>query len=158
MGRLVSSLSKMILILAPCVLVLASCSSQFAASMRKVTYPPDFAYIEQGKLRSDMGRLAQQMRLLDQALIEQNSLHDQTSVDAERQRQKVLATLRNMGRIATELKAGNTGANHPFMQDHMQDFVAKVDKAKVAASLEQPRYFFAGKISGGCTNCHKVNR
>jgi hypothetical protein len=40
----------------------------------------------------------------------------------------------------------------------MQDFVAKVDQARVTASLEQPRYYFAGKVSGGCTSCHKVNR
>jgi hypothetical protein len=36
--------------------------------------------------------------------------------------------------------------------------MSKVDKARVAASFEQPRYYFAGKVAGGCTSCHKVNR
>jgi hypothetical protein len=61
-------------------------------------------------------------------------------------------------RVATSLKAGNTGANHPFMQDYMQDFIAKIDQARGGAAIEPPRYFYAGKLSGGCTNCHKVNR
>ncbi len=158
MKKLIISLSKIMLIVAPCILLIAGCSSQFAASMRKVTYPPDFDYVEQAKLRSDMGRLAQQMRLLDQALIKQYDQDDHPTVDAESQRQKVLSALQSMGTIASKLKAGDAGANHPFMQDYMQDFVAKIDKARVAASFEQPRYYFAGKISGGCTSCHKVNR
>jgi hypothetical protein len=98
------------------------------------------------------------MRLLDQALIKQYDQDGHPTVDAESQRQKVLSALQNMATIASKLKAGDAGANHPFMQDHMQDFVAKIDKARVAASFEQPRYYFAGKISGGCTSCHKVNR
>ena len=127
------------------------CSSQFATKVRKVTYPPDFNYTVQADLRSDMDKLAQQMVLLEQALAskaeDDNDAH-------EKQRQQVLFTLRNMERIATSLKAGDTGANHPFMQD----FIAKIDQARGGASIEPPRYFFSGKLSGGCTNCHKVNR
>ncbi len=146
---------KKVFMLATCTLVTVACSSQFAASMRKVTYPPDFKYTEPAELRSDMGRLAQQMQLLDQALISQS---EQTQVEAEMQRKEVLLALKNMERIATSLQAGDAGANHPFMQDYMQGFVSKIDQARVAASLEQPRYYFAGKVSGACTNCHKVNR
>lgn len=136
-------------------LLLVGCSSQFASKMRKVTYPPDFKYTAPAELKSDMAKLAQQMRLLDQALM---TPHDKTEVGVEKQRQQVLSALLNMSKIASNLKAGNAGANHPFMQDYMQDFVAKVDQAKGAASLKEPRYFFAGKVSGGCTSCHKVNR
>jgi hypothetical protein len=138
-----------------CALVLVGCSSQFAASIRKVTYPLDFKYTEQADLRSDMGRLAQQMSLLDHALLDQ---YDRTQASAEIQRQQVLIALQKIGKLASNLKAGNNGANHPFMQDHMQDFVAKIDKARTMASLEQPSYYFAGKISGECINCPKVNR
>lgn len=136
-------------------IMIASCHSQFANKVRKVTYPPDFIYTEQGDLRTEMTQLAQQMLLLDRALV---TSPESTVLASEAQRQAVLNSLREMERIASRLKAGNAGANHPFMEDFMQEFIAKVDKARGAASIEPPRYYYAGKVSGGCTNCHKVNR
>jgi hypothetical protein len=155
MTNLKISVRKIVFIAAISSIVLAGCSSQFAASMRKVTYAPDFKYTEQTVLRSDMGKLAQQMSLLEQALIEP---YGETPADIELQREQVLTSLRSMAAIASRLKTGSEGANHPFMEDYMQDFTSKIDKARVAASLAQPRYYFAGKVSGGCTSCHQVNR
>ena len=134
---------------------LVGCSSQVADSIRKFTYPPGFKYTEPTELRSDMAKLAQQILLLDDLLIPQdkNSQHGE-----EVQQHKVLNVLKNMGSIVSKLVEGETGGNHPFIQKHMQDFLAKVDKAKTAASLQEPNYYYAGKVSGGCTNCHKVNR
>lgn len=134
---------------------LVGCSSQFAESMRKYTYPPGFKYIQPSELRSDMAKLAQQMLLLDEVLIKP---YERTQVGAEGQRQQVLLVLQNMERTASTLIEGETGGNHPFIQEHMQEFIAKVDKARAAASLQEPNYYYAGKVSGGCTNCHKVNR
>ncbi|WP_343856872.1 hypothetical protein [Aliiglaciecola litoralis] len=124
-------------------------------SLRKVTYPPDFKYTEPSKLRSEMGQLAQQMRMLDEALNERPNHND---VEIEEQRQQVLSALAQIERIASRLQSGNSGANHPFMQDYMDTFVSQVGEARVAASLPEPRYYFAGKISGGCTSCHRINR
>lgn len=155
MQNSIVTLSKTLLIITLNLFLLSACNNQFASSMRKVTYPPDFEYVTQDTLRSDMGKLSQQMLLLDNALIMQTEQGEDAS---EIQRTKVLSALQNMAEIASKLKAGEAGANHPFMQDYMQNFAAKIDKAKVAASLAQPRYYFAGQVSGGCTNCHKVNR
>jgi len=134
---------------------MVGCSSQFAESMRKFTYPPGFKYTQPAELRSDMAKLAQQMLLLDEILI---NPYEQTQGGAEDQRQQVLQVLQNMGRIASSLIEGETGGNHPFIQEHMQEFVAKVDQARAAVSLQEPNYYYVGKVSGGCTNCHKVNR
>lgn len=142
------------IVILACIFVV-SCNSQIASSMRKMTYPPDFTYTEQSELRSDMAKLAQQMVLLEEALAITPSALDNTQ---EIQRQKVLLTLRNIGRIAANLRANDSGANHPYMQDYMQEFISKIDAARVAASIATPRYYYAGKIAGGCTNCHKVNR
>jgi len=131
------------------------CSSQFAESMRKYTYPPGFKYTQPDELRSEMAKLAQQMLLLDEILIKP---HEQTQGSVPDQRQQVMQILQNMGRIASTLIEGEAGGNHPFLQGHLQEFVAKVDQAKIAASLKDPNYYYAGKVSGGCTNCHKVNR
>jgi len=155
MSNLKIRLTRIAVIALASAIVLAGCSSPFAESMRKVTYAPDFKYTEQAVLRSDMDKLGQQMSLLEQALAKPYG----ESPDAiEAQREQVLDALRNMSAIASRLKTGSEGANHPFMEDYMQDFVSKVDKARVAASFEQPRYYFAGKVAGGCTSCHKVNR
>ncbi|MFT6268886.1 MAG: hypothetical protein ACJAVV_001701 [Alphaproteobacteria bacterium] len=155
MSNLSMSVSKVVLIVAISAIVLIGCSSKFTASMRKVTYPPDFKYTEPADLRSDMHQLAFQMGLLDKALVMPSV---QTSNEVEIQRVEVLNVLRHMGRIANSLQAGNSGANHPYMDDYMQDLVAKIDEARIGASLQQPRYYFAGKVSGGCVNCHKANR
>lgn len=135
--------------------LLSSCSSQFANKIRQVTYPPDFNYTEQTNLRSDMAMLAQQMVLLERSL---DQVAENTVIAREAQRQDVLNSLKEMQRIASRLKAGNAGANHPFMDDYMQTFITKVDQARGAASIDPPRYYFAGKVSGACTNCHTVNR
>ena len=134
---------------------IVGCSSKFAESMRKVTYPPGFKYIKPTELRSDMAKLAHQMFLLDEALINRDA---PTKKGVEAQRQQVLQILQNMGKTASTLIEGETGGNHPFIQDHMQDFVATIDQAKAAASLQEPNYYYADKVSGRCTNCHKVNR
>ena len=155
MYKLSMSFKKLVLITVTCATVLVGCSSQFAASMRKVTYAPDFKYTEQSVLRSDMDKLAQQLSLLELALIKP---YGETPEEVEIQREEVLSALKNMSAIAARLKSGNAGANHPFMETYMQDFIARIDKARTAASLQEPRYFFAGKVSGSCTSCHKVNR
>lgn len=155
MFKATMSCKKLILIAAANTIVLMGCSNQFASSVRKVTYPPDFKYTDQSVLRSDMDKLALQMSLLERALIKP---YGETPEDLETQREEVLAALKSMSAIATSLKTGNAGANHPFMEDYMQDLVGKIDKARTAASFQQPRYYFAGQVSGSCTSCHKVNR
>ncbi|MEM0912254.1 MAG: hypothetical protein AAGJ37_14865 [Pseudomonadota bacterium] len=143
-----------VLILLICFLLIG-CSNNLAEGLRKVTYPPDFNYTSTTELRSEMSLLAQQMVLLEQALHENEG---QESDNNEVRREQVVNILRDMGRIANRLKAGNAGVNHPFMDDYMQDFIAKVDQARGAASINPPRYFLAGKVAGACSACHKVNR
>ena len=122
-----------------------------AALVRKVTYPPDFKYVSTAELRSSMDQLAFQLQLLDQMMAD-------SAAGQAVQQQQVVDTLRNIEHIGTDLQAGEAGANHPFLQDHMSDFVLNVGQARIAASLEPPRYYLAGRVAGGCINCHKVNR
>ena len=132
-------------------LMTSGCSSQMAAAMRKVTYPPEFQYVEPAQLRSNMDHLAQHVRSLDLALHPSNS-------DLSPEQQQVIAALQSIERIADKLKAGEGGASHPFLQNDMSRFASQVTEARVAASLPQPSYYLAGKVAGGCVNCHKINR
>ena len=132
------------------ILAFTGCSN-LPALVRKVTYPPDFKYVSTDELRSRMSQMAFQLQLLDHALEESN-------IGQPDQQQNVLSALRNIERIGSSLQAGEEGSNHPFLQDYMNDFVNDVGQARSAASLIPPSYYYAGRIAGGCVNCHKVNR
>jgi len=141
---------KSIILLLSTVLVFSGCSD-FAAVVRKVTYPPDFKYVTGEELRTRMDQMAYQLQFLDNALAENNS-------GQSTQQQQVLGALSNIERISVSLQAGDAGSSHPFLQDYMSEFVINVGRAKQAASLDSPSYYAAGRVAGGCINCHKVNR
>lgn len=140
---------RMILLLSA-VLVISGCND-IAAMVRKVTYPPDFNYVSEQEFRSRMDQLAFQLQLLDRALVKVNT-------EQSIQQQQVLDTLRNIERIGSSLQAGEAGSSHPFLQDFMDDFVTDVRKSRTAASMEPASYYRAGRLAGGCVNCHEVNR
>lgn len=144
---LVSSLPVVMLMT---LAVLGGCADP-AATVRKVTYPPDFKYVSRSELKSAMGMLARDLGRLDDALSagESGSQVDQ---------QQVVAILDDIDRTVRGLDAASVGTNHPFLQDRMDQFVSDVGLARTAASLEPPRYYAAGKLAGGCVNCHRVNR
>ena len=146
-----SSLSAIrILCLASITLALSACGD-FAGMVREVTYPPDFHYEGGQELRSRMHQLAYQLQLLEEALAEDDS--GQTL-----QQQKVVGILSEMGRIGSNLQAGDIGPNHPFLQDYMRNFLYDVGQARNEVAQDPPRYYLAGRVSGGCANCHTINR
>jgi hypothetical protein len=138
------------LLLFSTIMLISGCSD-FAGAVRKITYPPDFKYVTGQELRSRMEQMAFQLQLLDQALAENN-------VGRPAQQQQVLGSLRNIRRIASNLQAGEAGSSHPFLQDFMKEFVSDVEQARNTAALDPPSYYFAGRVAGGCVNCHRVNR
>ena len=143
-----STLCMMLLLSA--ALVISGCND-IASMARKVTYPPDFNYVSEQEFRSRMDQLAFQLQLLDNALV---TINPKPSI----QQEEVLDALRNIKRIGSSLKAGEAGSSHPFLQDFMEDFVTDVEKARIAASKDPASYYRAGRVAGGCVNCHEVNR
>jgi len=139
------------LVLSVAILSSSGCTDT-AAIIRQATYPPDFKYLSEQELQSNMDKLANQLQLLDMALL------GSSSAESPGQQQEVLVILGDMERISRNLRAGPAGSNHPFLEDHMSDFVISVGQARNAASLATPRYYLAGRLAGGCVNCHKINR
>ena len=113
-----------------------------AATIRRVTYPPDFTYVSGQQLRSRMDQLAFQLGLLDQALADSN-------FRIEIQQQEVVGILADIERIGGNLQANEAGSNHPFLQDHMRNFVYDVGQARMSASLDPPSFYLAGRVAGG---------
>lgn len=131
-------------------LALLACSSEFAAAVRSVTYPPDFVYVSSGQLRTRMSNLGSRLAQLDNALIE-NEIR-------QPDKEEVLTILREIEEIGSELQGIEAGASHPFLEDDMPRFVNDIARARMAASLDPPQYYLAGRVAGSCVNCHSVNR
>lgn len=134
------------------ILAISACSNTGPAPVvRQFTYPPDFKYVSGQEFRSRMDQLAYQLQLLDQALA-------QSDVGQANQQRQVVETLGNIERVASSLQAGEAGSTHPFLKDFMSEFRSEVGQARSAASMNPPAYYLAGRVAGGCVNCHKVNR
>jgi hypothetical protein len=136
------------------VLFVNGCSTLYP-SIRSVTYAPDFTYVETAKIKSDMAKMARHIYLLDTLLLD--TIDDPKQPD-ETHRKAVLSSLNTISSVAAGLKAKSDFTNHVFLEGQMQQFIAEVDRARVAASLPQPRYYFAGKVAGACSSCHTIHR
>lgn len=137
-------------VLVAITLALGACRDT-AELIRQVTYPPDFRYVSQDELRSRMDQLAFQLQLLDEAL-------GPRAAEPPAAQEQVVGILRNIERIAGSLQAGDAGSNHPFLEDHMGSFVSEVSQARLAADANPPSFYLAGRVAGGCVNCHRINR
>ncbi|NKB33476.1 MAG: hypothetical protein GKR91_10300 [Pseudomonadales bacterium] len=131
------------------LLSMTACND-IAGSFRQFTYPPDFNYVDSDVLRSRMQQLGFELNQLDRALA---SEHDQPP----ELQQQVTSILGNIERIAGRLQAGDAGSSHPFLQDDMAEFMDDLRQARISASLSPARYYWAGRLSGGCMNCHRSN-
>lgn len=116
-----------------------------------IANPPAFDYADGEELRSAMHQLAFELQQLDSSL---GSVFGETP----NFRQQVVDSLRDIERIASDIRTDDLAIRHPFLMDDMQRFLSDVERAISDASRNSPRYYMAGKISGGCTNCHNQNR
>jgi len=119
--------------------------------IRSATYPPDFNYVTGQQLRDSMDRLGYNLQRLDEVLIPNEG-------GQQVPQREVVSVLGDIERIATNLRAGDAGSNHPFLEDHMSDFAVQVGRARLAAMSNPPNYYLAGQVAGGCVNCHRINR
>lgn len=150
MGTINRKLASQSLYLVALLLLLAGCND-VAATFRQFTYPPGFTYVSTDELQSRMQQLAYNLQQLDLALAAEE-------VESAALQQDVAERLQNIERIGSSIQAGEAGSNHPFLENDMATFLANVRQARMAVALNPPRYYMVGRISGGCVNCHRVNR
>ena len=138
------------LVWAVVAVLLTSCGNM-TASVRDEIYPTDFNVDDGEALSSRMRQLGYELQQLDLALA--SDYDGRTDVQ-----QTVVSSLRQVERIAGLVRAADIPANHPFLEEDMTEFLANVREARSAAADNPPRYYMAGRISGGCVNCHRANR
>ena len=119
--------------------VLTGCADNPAFAMiRQATYPPDFNYVTGQELRDSMNNLGYLMQQLDEIL-------EPAEAGQPVSQQEVITVLGNIERIGTNLRADEAGSNHPFLEDHMSDFVVAVGRARIEAMANPPRYYQGGQ-------------
>lgn len=118
------------------------------AQIRKLTYPPDFVYLEKKEVDSLMRAMSNSIMRLDQLIAEA-----ETSDTV--QQQKIIAELSRLESIATRVGGGYTETNHPVISEHIEQFSGDIGRAKMFASVSPPNYYNAGKITGSCQACHQ---
>ncbi len=117
------------------------------ADIRKLTYPPEITYIDRNELRSAMYRMASALQQLDALIVEETSV--------EPPHQKIMHQLGTIEHAANDLASGNTVTNHKAIDEHMDQFLADVAKARLMANASPPNYYYAGRLSGSCGACHQ---
>lgn len=143
-------------LIVPCFLVatvlLSSC-----ANIRVLTYPPDFTWIGKEQLKTSMHEMGNSVSRIN-ALLEQ----DKTNSSVQLQ---IVEELDNLEAQATSLSK-QTGwsitdldrpaSNHPLLDENLDEFIRLVDKARLQAQATPPSFYSVGKITGGCSSCHRI--
>ena len=131
-------------------LTLFGCNAN-SDSFPQIANPPPFDYIDGEELRSNMHQLAFELQQLDMALLD-------AYVDRPSFQRQIVDSIQNIERIGGYIQNTDLSTRHPFLIDDMDRFLSDVRRAKMDAERNVPRYYMAGRISGGCINCHSQNR
>lgn len=132
------------------IFTLAGCSTN-SDGFPRIANPPPFDYADGEQLRSAMHQLAFELQQLDMALLD-------AYVDRPSFQRQIVGSIQSIERIGGYIRETDLAVRHPFLQDDMDSFLSDVRRAKRDAERSVPRYYMAGRISGGCINCHNVNR
>lgn len=132
------------------LLGLASCGAS-DTGFPPIGNPPAFDYADGDELRSTMHRLAFELQQLDLAMIGED--YRDTMFQ-----QQIVNHLENIERFGADLRQGDLASRHQFLLSGMNDFLNNVERARMNAEANPPRYYLAGRVSGSCVNCHDTVR
>lgn len=142
-------LSLRSILLGGVVIAITACGESPDMARTQPANPPAFTPAELADSGSQMAQLGYQLALLERELTE-----DEFN---QIEQQEVVSILQNMESAASSLMAEDAGESHLFLQEDMTAFVDTLREARLAAAMSPPRYYLAGKVTGGCVNCHQLN-
>lgn len=134
------------LLAASVALSLLACGEAKLASLRSVTYPPDFHYLTRDEVQGTMAEFARSVDALDAILAQEGGAGaaDRDAIVG------ILEQLRLQGRHL----ASGAESNHPGLHQDAPRFTRDVDRALASARRDPPDYSGAARIAGACTACH----
>lgn len=113
---------------------------------RKVTYPPDFRYIERSEIQGAMWQMAVAARELG------DLIHSAEGPGAHRD--EIAVRLRSMEEAAERLDGGGQATNHPLLEWHLPRLLRDIRQARTAVEREPANYLLAASVAGSCLPCH----
>lgn len=125
---------------------LVACGMPRAGAPRESPAPP-FTYITDEQLESAMWQLAAGVESL-QLIFDK---HEPIKPD---QREELIRILDRMIVAADELGPTGGATNHPRITLNLARFREKLTIARDSVSMERPRYYRVGNLSGTCLACH----
>ena len=108
---------------------------------------PEFNFITDEQLESAMWRLAAGVKSLQTLFASQKPIK-------QSQRQEVIGILDQMIAAADDLGPNGASTNHPRITRNLARFREKLAIARDSASMNPPRYYLVGNLSGTCLACH----
>ena len=126
-------------------------SCEASETIRRVTYPPDFRYLEQHDVTSAMWRLARDVRALKGLLGGADGLSPESH-------REVIRLLHDMEATAGEIDPKGRRSTHPRIDRNIEAFRRDLAMARQAAERDPPNYFLAGNVAGSCSYCHEGQR
>jgi hypothetical protein len=130
----------------PLLLCLA-CSWPFGP-MRTTTFPPDLSYIPAERIKTAMWVLAAEIGHLEKLLgtpVGGSSAFKKAEVRNSLERMRVAAkTLDQPGR----------SNQHPILNQNLDRFLVRLERAKRAVDRDPPNFFQASTVAGSCYLCH----
>jgi hypothetical protein len=130
------------------IILLTASGVSGCAQIRKVTYPPNYVYLEHKEVTNTMVLLNLYIRQIDAILSRPEYINGQEQI-------RVVELLTLIGDKADSLNPGSEGSNHLVFEEHLNDFKSDVYAATFAARKNPPNYYLAGEIFGSCVACHK---
>ena len=118
------------------------------SSIRKVTYAPNFVYLDKSEVKGTMHGFAANIIKIDNILEKNKKV-------SKKQREEIIASLQSI-QSGAEIIGADRGqmSNHMKIGENITEFRNAVEQAKKMAQRNPPNYYYAGQISGRCMACH----
>lgn len=116
--------------------------------IRATTSPPSLEYMPPEEIRSAMWVLAAEIQHLE------NLLTVPAAERSESTRTAVATTLERMRVAALTLDRPGRTSQHPVLDQNLERFVLRLERARRAVDRDPPSYFQASSVAGACFLCH----
>jgi hypothetical protein len=133
--------------------------SSACSELRKVTYPPDFVYLNKSDVQTVMSVMAAGIDEIA-ARIPDGALPPEAGSSTE-----ILNILYAMEYSLSELQSNRESSvtnplvtNHLLIDEHLKDFMLDIARAKFQLQATPANYYGVGQLTGGCAACHSQRR
>ncbi len=149
----VKQLSRQLIAPVVASLILVSC-----AQIRQLTYPSNFVYLDKSDVTTVMQSMAQGITRINRSIVAGTTTNDQ--VDAILHELDYLElqaeSLIGKRRAADNTQLLSLSTNHLLIDEHLDEFLENIGRAKIQAQDEPPNLYAVGQLTGACNACHRL--